>query len=373
MAGVILEGITKRFGSVVAVDNLTLKIGHGEFLFLLGPSGCGKTTLLRTIAGYERPDSGRLFFDDRESTHIHPSKRNIGMVFQNYALFQNRSVYKNVEFGLRVRRVHKPERRRRIMNSLEMVKLEDLAQRYPLQLSGGQQQRVALARAIVIDPDILLLDEPLGALDRKLRGDMQLELKMLQKKLKITTIFVTHDQEEALTMADRIVLMKDGRCEQLGSPLEIYERPATEFVASFIGAINFLAGTVVSVDPDVTEVRTPDGLRIIMDTVAGTVIGDRGTFVVRPEKLVLGRTMKPQYDNVMLGRIQNSLYMGDMTHYYIAVADRKLLVVEQNLSVNPALYEVGCEVFVHFDRRSVLAISMHNDSIASVERGAVQA
>lgn len=372
MADVVLEGITKRFGPVIAVNDLSLKINDGEFLFLLGPSGCGKTTLLRTIAGFEHPDAGRLYFGGKEATRVHPSKRNIGMVFQNYALFPHMTVYQNVGFGLKVRRVDEKKRRERVMRALDLVKLVGLEKRYPLQLSGGQQQRAALARAIVIDPDILLLDEPFGALDRKLRVDMQLELKLLQKKLKITTVFVTHDQEEALTMSDRIAVMRDGLFEQVDTPMQIYERPASEFVASFIGATNLLQGRVESLEGNLAQVRTASGLDLRVAAPQGASPGLAGSFVVRPEKIHVGRNRLANYDNTLPGKIENILYMGEKTHYYVAVPGKTLLVFEQNLSADPALYDVGSPVFVHFDCRSVLTLSLGGPAPLAVEGGRVQ-
>jgi spermidine/putrescine ABC transporter ATP-binding subunit len=367
-----LSGITKRFGSVVAVDDVSLRIDHGEFLFLLGPSGCGKTTLLRVIAGFEQPNAGHLHFGEREATRIHPTKRNIGMVFQNYALFPHLTVFQNVEFGLKVRRIPPPERRERVLRALELVKLSGLEKRYPRQLSGGQQQRTALARAVVIDPDILLLDEPLGALDRKLRVDMQLELKQLQRQLQLTTVFVTHDQEEALTMADRIAVMRDGQIEQLGTAFDIYEQPASAFVASFIGATNFLHGTVTSVGPALAEVRTPPGQVFTVRSTPEMVQGWEGTFVIRPEKLSLRGATDQQSDraNVLYGRIKDVLYMGDMTHYYVAVDEHTLHVSEQNLSADPHPHAAGANVMVQFDPRSVLPLARVDGRSADPEHEA---
>ena len=240
-AAIRLEEVTKTFdGKVVAVDAVTLDIRAGEFFSLLGPSGCGKTTSLRMIAGFELPDSGRVHVAGRDITDLPVHKRDMGMVFQSYALFPHRTVAENVAFGLRMRDVPKPEIARRVASALAQVALTGLEERKPGQLSGGQQQRVALARALVIEPRVLLCDEPLGALDRKLRQQMQFELKELQQRLGVTLVFVTHDQEEALAMSDRIAVMNKGRVEQIGAPTEIYERPRTRFVADFIGEINLL-------------------------------------------------------------------------------------------------------------------------------------
>ena len=242
-AAIKLDKVTKRFdGKVLAVDEVTLDIAAGEFFSLLGPSGCGKTTSLRMIAGFEHPDSGRVQVGGRDITDLPVHRRDMGMVFQSYALFPHRTVAENVAFGLRMREVPKPEIARRVQAALSQVALTGMEDRKPGQLSGGQQQRVALARALVVEPPVLLCDEPLGALDRKLRQQMQFELKELQKRLGVTLVFVTHDQEEALAMSDRIAVMNKGKVEQVGSPTEIYERPRTRFVADFIGEINILEG-----------------------------------------------------------------------------------------------------------------------------------
>ena len=268
-AAIRLEQVTKTFdGRVVAVDAVTLDIAAGEFFSLLGPSGCGKTTSLRMIAGFEHPDSGRVHVGGRDITDLPVHRRDMGMVFQSYALFPHRTVAENVAFGLRMREVPKPEIARRVQAALAQVALTGLENRRPSQLSGGQQQRVALARALVVEPPVLLCDEPLGALDRKLRQQMQFELKELQKRLGVTLVFVTHDQEEALAMSDRIAVMNKGRVEQVGSPTEIYERPRTRFVADFIGEINILEdkGAARALRPEKIRLVQSDGARL-----AGTV------------------------------------------------------------------------------------------------------
>jgi putative spermidine/putrescine transport system ATP-binding protein len=264
-ATIRLDNVTKTFdGRVVAVDGVTLDIAAGEFFSLLGPSGCGKTTSLRMIAGFERPDSGRVHVADRDITDRPVHKRDMGMVFQSYALFPHRTVAENVAFGLRMRDVPKPEIERRVTAALAQVALTGLEARKPGQLSGGQQQRVALARALVVEPPVLLCDEPLGALDRKLRQQMQFELKELQKRLGVTLVFVTHDQEEALAMSDRIAVMNNGRVEQVGAPTEIYERPRTRFVADFIGEINILeeAGKARALRPEKVRLVSPSEARV---------------------------------------------------------------------------------------------------------------
>jgi len=305
---VVLRGLRKRYGQLAAVDGVDLDIAAGEFFTMLGPSGSGKTTLLRMIAGFERPDAGTIELGGVDVTRTPPYGRNVNTVFQDYALFPHMNVIENVEYGLRVRRVARAERRRRAESALEMVRLAGLGGRKPIQLSGGQRQRVALARAIVNEPQVLLLDEPLGALDLKLRQEMQLELKRIQRGVGITFIFVTHDQEEALTMSDRLVVLNHGRIEQLGSPVEVYERPASEFVAGFIGTSNLL---------------------------------ERGgrRFTIRPEKVHLLEPgeQPPSGSHVERGRIEDVIYLGVVTRYVIALADGgTLTVVRQNLETAAA-------------------------------------
>jgi ABC-type Fe3+/spermidine/putrescine transport system ATPase subunit len=267
-ATIKLDNVTKTFdGRVLAVDGVTLDIAAGEFFSLLGPSGCGKTTSLRMIAGFELPDSGRVHVAGRDITDLPVHKRDMGMVFQSYALFPHRTVAENVAFGLRMREVAKPDIERRVKAALSQVALTGLEERKPGQLSGGQQQRVALARALVVEPPVLLCDEPLGALDRKLRQQMQFELKELQKRLGVTLVFVTHDQEEALAMSDRIAVMNHGKVEQVGAPTEIYERPRTRFVADFIGEINILE------EAGRARALRPEKIRLVSEgaRVSGTV------------------------------------------------------------------------------------------------------
>ena len=256
MSDVELRGVTKTFGRVRAMDAVDLEVRKGEFLSLLGPSGSGKTTTLRVIAGLVEPTAGEVLIGGRVMTQVPVHRRNLAMVFQNYALFPHLSVFENVAFGLEMRRMSRTEVTRRVADALALVRLPGFEARYPQQLSGGQRQRVALARAIVVQPSVLLLDEPLGALDKKLRESMQVELKALQRTLGVTTIFVTHDQEEALTLSDRVAVMNDGRIEQLDTPVEVYERPRTRFVSDFIGVSNFLEGEVTHGDGPAVAVRT---------------------------------------------------------------------------------------------------------------------
>ena len=326
-----LERVRKVFdGRVVAVDDVSLEVGEGEFFSLLGPSGCGKTTTLRLIAGFEVPDAGRLWIRGRDVTDVPPERRGTGMVFQNYALFPHRTVFENVAFGLRMRRVPRAEIARRVEAALRLVALEGLGERRPTQLSGGQQQRVALARALVIEPAVLLCDEPLGALDKKLRQAMQFELKQLQRRIGVSLVYVTHDQEEALTMSDRIAVMHQGRVVQVGTPREVYERPATRFVSDFIGDSNLIDGTVESGAADGTAVRTADGLRLRAAAGAGVAAGRQVTLAVRPERVrLLGEGEGA--DNVVGGTIESANFQGTAVLYRVACdSGRLLLALEPN-------------------------------------------
>ena len=290
-ADIKLERVTKSFdGRVVAVDDVTLEIAAGEFFALLGPSGCGKTTSLRMIAGFELPDSGRVHVGGRDITDLPVHRREMGMVFQSYALFPHRTVAENVAFGLRMRGVSKADISRRVAAALALVALTGLEERKPGQLSGGQQQRVALARALVVEPPVLLCDEPLGALDRKLRQQMQFELKELQRRLGVTLVFVTHDQEEALAMSDRIAVMNKGKVEQVGSPTEIYERPRTRFVADFIGEINLLDDTARAraLRPEKIRLVAEPGARLAGIVETANFLGGATLYRVRADD---GRTL----------------------------------------------------------------------------------
>jgi putative spermidine/putrescine transport system ATP-binding protein len=301
-SAVRLEGVRKRFGDVAAVDGVDLQVGEGEFFSILGPSGSGKTTCLRMIAGFEAPTEGRVWLGGMDVTGLPPYERDVNTVFQDYALFPHMTVGENVEYGLRVKKVPREERTRRVTDALRMVRLEGFDRRKPVQLSGGQRQRVALARALVNRPKVLLLDEPLGALDLKLRQAMQIELKQIQQQVGLTFIYVTHDQEEALTMSDRMAVMSSGRVEQVGSPVEVYEQPATDFVAGFIGVSNLL---------------------------------ERGGrhFTVRPEKIrMLGDGDVPEPGaHVEEGRVRDVVYVGMVTRYVVELDDGgELAVIRQN-------------------------------------------
>lgn len=319
-AHVSFQNITKRYGEVVAVNDVSLEIAEHEFITLLGPSGSGKTTLLMTFAGFVRPDSGRVFIDGKDITEIPPYKRNIGMVFQNYALFPHMSVFDNIAYPLRMRRVPRAQARKMVERALDVVQLSGLGARRPAQLSGGQQQRVALARALVFQPPILLMDEPLGALDKKLREHMQLELKHIQERLGITIVYVTHDQEEALTMSTRIAIMNDGQIIQLGTALELYEHPVNQFVADFVGETNFFRGNVFDIEKDIVYISGPCIRHIRARRWKQLEKGQEIHLAVRPEKVVFlegGEKDHCYYE----GSVEDIIYLGDITKYYVRLHD----------------------------------------------------
>jgi spermidine/putrescine transport system ATP-binding protein len=336
-----LERVTKDFGETVAVDDLSLDIPSGEFFSMLGPSGCGKTTTLRMIGGFEEPTRGTIYLTGRDVTDLPPYKRDVNTVFQSYALFPHLNVFDNVAFGLRRRKVEKSEAHTRVRDALKLVDLEGFERRKPSQMSGGQQQRVALARALVNRPNVLLLDEPLGALDLKLRKQMQLELKRIQAEVGITFIYVTHDQEEAMTMSDRLAVMRAGKIEQVGPPEDVYENPQTEYVASFLGASNLLEGdlkeqtdgvwTVLLAGGDV--VRVPSD-RAPFDTGTAVKVG------VRPEKITIGPENDGQLPvgwNSVTGMLRMSTYIGVSHQYKVeGPLGHTLTVWVQNLGANPA-------------------------------------
>jgi spermidine/putrescine transport system ATP-binding protein len=332
MAGVQLVDVSKRFGKVQAMDHIHLDVKSGEVLSLLGPSGCGKTTTLRSIVGLEEPSEGEIYIDQREVVGIPIHKRAVGMVFQDYALFPHLTVQENIAFGLKMHRVPTAMIRSKVAEALKVVRLADLPGiegRYPHQLSGGQRQRVALARSLVTEPKVLLLDEPFGALDKKLRESMQVELRLLQRELNITMIFVTHDQEEALTLSDRIAVMHDGRVAQVGTPTEIYESPRTAFVADFIGVSNFLNGRVEAIQDGKPLVVTAKGLKLwLSPTPDGEVRqGDHLHLALRPEKVHLTSSPARQEVNTCAGTIRHIVYLGTVTHYYVTSEEDEAFVV----------------------------------------------
>jgi putative spermidine/putrescine transport system ATP-binding protein len=324
MANIALRHVTKRYGQVVPVDDVSLDIAQGELLAFVGPSGCGKTTTLRMIAGLADLTSGAILIDGRDVSGLPTYRRNTGMVFQGYALFPHMTVADNVAFGLEMRGIRGQATASRVKEALSMVRLDQYAQRFPRELSGGQQQRVALARAIAIKPDALLLDEPLSALDAKLRQEVRSEIRRLQQSLGLTTVFVTHDQEEAVSIADRIVVMNAGRIEQVGPPQDVYEKPATRFVAEFIGLSNFLSGTVEGPG----QFRTRDGS--LLKYGNGTANGSGDNLVIRPEKIEIGAA-KDDALNRLEGIVDSVTYLGPLTEICVRLpGGEKLMAHRQN-------------------------------------------
>jgi putrescine transport system ATP-binding protein len=313
---VCVEGVTKRFGGFTAVDNVSLDIARGEFFALLGPSGCGKSTLLRMLAGFETPDEGRLLLDGEDIAGVPPYERPVNMMFQSYALFPHLTVAGNVAFGLRQEGWAKPAIAARVNDMLALVKLEPFAHRKPHQLSGGQRQRVALARALAKSPKVFLLDEPLGALDKKLRNETQFELMALQQRLGLTFIIVTHDQEEAMTMAGRLGVMHQGRLVQVGTPAEIYEEPKTRWVAEFIGEVNLFEGTISGHQGGLASVDTRAG-RLVLSRRDGFDDGAPVTVAVRPEKIEIAREPAVNALNMLHGRVEDIAYLGDLSVYKV--------------------------------------------------------
>jgi spermidine/putrescine ABC transporter ATP-binding subunit len=324
-----LDALSKLYGGKAAVEAVSLDIAAGSMVALLGPSGCGKTTCLRMIAGLVQPTAGDIHVNGRPITRVPVHRRNIGMLFQNYALFPHLSVAQNVAFGLQMRALPAAEAARRVDEALSLVRLSEYGARLPAQLSGGQQQRVALARAIVIEPSMLLLDEPLGALDKGLRESMQVELRSLQRRLGLTTIMVTHDQDEALTMADQVVVMRDGRIEQAGTPEEIYRRPASRFVANFIGASNMFTGVVERSESASSLVVTPTGHKLVVP-LSGSE-GSGVTVSVRPEAIELCRSAEAGQGvlNTVSAMVDQIVYRGFVSHYYLRLADGQQIVAFQ--------------------------------------------
>jgi spermidine/putrescine transport system ATP-binding protein len=346
VADVRLEGVTKEFDGAVAVDDLSLEVEQGRFFAMLGPSGCGKTTTLRMIGGFEEPSSGRIFLGDRDVVGQPPYKRDVNTVFQSYALFPHLSVFENVAFGLRRTGVGGDELRRRADEALELVALSGFGNRKPKQLSGGQQQRVALARALVNHPRVLLLDEPLGALDLKLRKQMQLELKRIQHEVGITFVHVTHDQEEAMTMADTIAVMNHGRIEQLGTPTELYERPRTAFVAGFLGVSNLLHGSVEGEG----AVRLADGTVVQAQTNGRTGEVAAG---VRPEKIALGQDGG---SNRLAGTVSETAYIGVATQLVVETPAGTVQVFAQNTDSGSRAPEPGSPVTLSWSPQSTFVV-----------------
>jgi spermidine/putrescine transport system ATP-binding protein len=352
-----LEKVVKRFDDAVAVDGISLEVPHGAFFALLGPSGCGKTTTLRMIGGFEEPTEGRIFLGDRDVVGLPPYKRDVNTVFQSYALFPHMSIADNVSFGLERRRVSKAEVQGRMREILELVGLAEYGNRKPRQLSGGQQQRVALARALVNHPRVLLLDEPLGALDLKLRKQMQLELKRIQHEVGITFVHVTHDQEEAMTMADTIAVMNRGRIEQLGPPEELYERPATAFVAGFLGVSNLLPGLIEGPD----AVRLEDGTLVHANVDGRT---GRVAVGVRPEKITIGQGGGP---NELAGTVSETAYIGVATEVVVDTRTGTVHVFAQNIGSRGAIPSPRSDVTLTWSPEATFVVDRDDSADAEKE------
>ncbi|MCB0154364.1 MAG: ABC transporter ATP-binding protein [Anaerolineae bacterium] len=355
-----LQDVTKKFGDFVAVDNVSLEVADGEFFSLLGPSGCGKTTCLRMIAGFELPTLGDIKIGGKPMGDTPPFKRPVNTVFQNYALFPHMTIFENVAFGLEMKKVAHSEIRPQVMETLEMVRLPQLADRKPRQLSGGQQQRIALARALVNRPEVLLLDEPLSALDLKLRKAMQFELKALQQQVGITFIFVTHDQEEAITMSDRIAVMSDGVVQQVGDPIEIYERPNNRFVADFIGETNFIEGEVAETNADHTLVALSGGVKLPARAITGLTPGQTVTVAIRPEKITL-HTSPPANGASIPATVNEAVYIGTDTRYTVRLGDRHDIVARlQNMGsplTDGGPLQRGTQVYVSWVLDSAMVLT----------------
>ncbi|WP_223478367.1 ABC transporter ATP-binding protein [Oricola indica] len=356
MSSVILTDIEKHFGDFTAVYKTSLEIPDGSFVTLLGPSGCGKTTTLRMVAGLLDPSKGEIRIKDRRVNDVPIHKRNLGLVFQNYALFPHKTIAENVAFGLKYRGVAKEDARKRVQDALELVQLPSVGDRYPKQLSGGQQQRIALARAIVIEPDVLLLDEPLSALDANLREDMRVELKRIQERIGVTTIFVTHDQSEALAMSDRIVVMSAGRVEQVGPPEEVYNTPASEFVANFLGASNIMDATVLG--------REGDDLMLDVDVFGRVAVPGRkaadvasegpAKMVLRAEKLLLTNRDEPADGTVAVdGTVEAVDYQGQAVRYFVRAGDRQLQAINM---IDEHPFDEGAPVSLRLRPRDCAAL-----------------
>ncbi len=359
MVEIRLEDLRKTFGDVVATDRVTLTLKEGQLSTLLGPSGCGKTTLLRLIAGFYTPDSGRIYFDDRDVTDVPPHKRNTGMCFQNYALWPHMTVFENIAYGLKLKRINgmkytKSAIERRVREALELVRLEGLGDRHIHQLSGGQQQRVALARALSIEPDVLLLDEPLSNLDAKLRLEMREEIIRIQKELRITTVYVTHDQREALSISDMVAVMDRGYVQQFGPPREIYARPQTIFVADFIGQCTFIDGVIETVGEEL-HVRLPNGALIKgVGTIDGYPFeeGEQVKCAVRPEDLLMSRS--DSSDNEIAGVVTRTIYVGNSLEVYFKVGD----IPAEALLPPDADVKIGDELHLYAPVRDVMVLPL---------------
>ncbi len=346
-----IRNVSKAFGTTRVLDDVSFEVAEREFFFLLGPSGCGKTTLLRLIAGFYQPDRGEVRFDDLVMNQVDPHKRNTGMVFQNYALWPHLTVAQNVAYGLEVRKVGAAERKSRVAEALRMVRMEGYGERLPNQLSGGQQQRVALARAVVIRPDILLLDEPLSNLDARLRLEMRDELRRIHDETRLTTVYVTHDQKEALSLADRMAVLRDGVVEQVGRPRDVYRRPASRFVADFMGEANWLAGTLLQADAQQTVVESAVGRLTCAPSPSPVPVGSTVELGFRPESVRLG----DGHANTLAATIESRTYLGEIEQYALRLSDgSRIKAIEQDPSV---ARRPGDAVRIHLAPASVFLLA----------------
>ncbi|PSN20446.1 spermidine/putrescine ABC transporter ATP-binding protein [filamentous cyanobacterium CCP5] len=351
-----LRGVYKLFGKDTAVRNVDLKIHKGEFFSILGPSGCGKTTTLRLISGFEIPSSGDVIIQGKSMGPVPAYRRSVNTVFQSYALFNHMTVWDNIAFGLRIQGMGKGDLHDRVSEALSLVKMEPFAKRYPAVLSGGQQQRVALARALVNRPAVMLLDEPLGALDLKLRKQMQMELSNLHRQLGITFVMVTHDQEEALSLSDRIAVMNHGAIEQVGTPSEIYDHPKTPFVADFIGDTNLIHGEVAQTEAAQMQVVTPAGMKVVAKRNGSAIENPRSAVVsIRPERIYLSLNLPAQAQNCYAGRVSHVMYLGTHVHCVVELnTGEQLMVLQPNRS--DSLMTVGTQVYAHWAAEECLAL-----------------
>lgn len=351
---VSFRSVTKRYdGKTTVVDALDLDITNGEFLTLLGPSGSGKTTTLMMLAGFEWPDIGSISFEGRDITSLPPYRRDMGVVFQSYALFPHMTVAENVAFPLNVRKLESGERDRRVAEALSLVHLSSFSDRYPAQLSGGQQQRVALARALVYRPRVVLMDEPLGALDKALREQMQSEIKNIHRQLGLTFVYVTHDQDEALTMSDRVAVFHQGKIQQITTPSQIYTRPKNRFVASFLGETNMLDGTVVDISNGMAALRLPGGSTVMAIAGEGLTVGSTAAFVARPESMSLG----PNGENRLEGTLTESIFHGDHVRVRVEIPGGQSLQIKLNPQSGAALPDPGGRVSLSVPATDALVIS----------------
>ena len=356
---IILTNLRKQYGDFVAVENTTLNVKKGEFLTFLGSSGCGKTTTLRMIAGFEDPTEGSILIGGKHAEHLPPNKREVNTVFQNYALFPHLTIRENIAFGLKLQKVKKAEIKERVENIIKLVKLEEHADKSPDQLSGGQKQRVAIARAIVNNPKVLLLDEPLGALDLKLRKEMQLELKQLQRELEITFIYVTHDQEEALTMSDRIVVMNKGRIEQVGTAHEIYERPQTKFVAQFIGETNLFEDVEILGKNGNDYVVAIGSEKVSTDSMKDFKPGEKVHISIRPENMKLSRTPMEGRENIAV-TYDSNIYVGNISKFVVFTDQGKRLTASE-FSEDAGTFNKGDKVYINWIPERAVMIRKQED------------